>query len=144
MSDVDLKNLLRRAGEALADSEDDDTRALLVEIDAALRAPIPCPMCDGLGYSDDGSRETVVCLGCEGSGRGVPCACGSDVIPEAAPVSHESNPDDHEEQIHTRERCARHTPRDGWEVFGSPIAEGWESTEDGMPDWCEEYSDGNN
>lgn len=109
----------------------------------------PCEDCDGEGYFLHSDRPET-CPTCGGTGTATPCACGAEYVPSAVPVTHESG--DMDEAIHTPARCARYTPRDGWEEWRAPNAEEmaddpedagerWRSTGDGMPEWCEEYAD---
>jgi RecJ-like exonuclease len=106
---------------------------------AALR--VPCPMCDGAGYIENGARRDETCAGCEGSGAGLRCRCGAETVPSVARVTHEASADDHDEAIHTPERCARYCARDGWEEWDGAGMDGWECV-DGMPDWCEPFAGG--
>lgn len=101
-------------------------------------------MCDGCGYTDrDGTRECPTCAGCDGTGRGIPCLCGEEIVPEASRVTHDEGEEGSGDgaAVHTPDGCARYTPRDGWEAFvgGGSEPPSWRQTFDGMPDWCEEY-----
>lgn len=110
-----------------------------------------CPMCEGSGYTVDGARESKTCAACDGTGRGVRCLCGEEIVPAGSRVTHEEGDEGSGdgEAVHTPERCARYTPRDGWETWQTAEQvedvthhAGWVLTLDGRPEWCEQFTTG--
>lgn len=99
--------------------------------------PLPCPMCEGSGYYEDGARNVRTCGGCDGSGAGIRCACGAEIVPSVARVTHTEGDagSGDGEGLHTPETCCTYTPRDAWQIAG----EYDEPLPGSVADFCEAF-----